>query len=418
MPKTPAASRSRSTRRSQCFAPTRRSSRPPAGRATRQPPRVTVRNSATEAEMHIPDGYLSPTTCAAFYAGSTPFWYVALQRVKRVLHTKLVPLISLFSAFCFLIMMFNLPLPGGTTGHAVGIGLATVVLGPWAAMLAVSVALIIQALFFGDGGITAIGANCFNMAIVGSLVAYVSYRAIAGRSPIVSFRRVVAAGVAGYAAINVSALLAAIEFGIQPLLYKDASGAPLYCPYPLSVSIPAMMIGHLTIAGMAELIVSAGLVAFLQWSDPSLLKTTALKATAGNAVTLEGPSRPHKARSLQPIWIGLCVLMILTPLGILATGTAWGEWMASDFSNPAVREQIADSSLHQAAPAQAPQGLEQMSQVWTAPFSRYAPPYIRSAGFGYFLSAMFGVGLVMLVCFLVARLMRGFVVERAREPAT
>src|SRR6202050_1434166 len=144
--------------------------------------------------MHIPDGYLSPSTCAAFYAGSAPFWYVALERVKKALHTRLVPLISLFSAFCFLIMMFNLPLPGGTTGHAVGIGLATVVLGPWAAMLAVSVALVIQALFFGDGGITAIGANCFNMAIVGSLVTYAVYRLLAGRSAILSFRRVVAAG--------------------------------------------------------------------------------------------------------------------------------------------------------------------------------------------------------------------------------
>jgi cobalt/nickel transport system permease protein len=362
--------------------------------------------------MHIPDGYLSPATCAAFYAGSTPFWYVALNRVKKALHTRLVPLISLFSAFCFLIMMFNLPLPGGTTGHAVGIGLATVVLGPWASMLAVSVALIIQALFFGDGGITAIGANCFNMAIVGSLAAYVFYRAIAGRSPIVSFRRVVAAGLAGYAAINLSALFAAIEFGVQPLLYRDASGAPLYCPYPLNVSMPAMMIGHLTIAGIAELIVSAGLVAFLQWSDPSLLK-----ATAGNAATLEETGRRSGGRSLQPVWIGLGLLMILTPLGILATGTAWGEWMASDFSSPAMREQIADSSLHQPAPIQAPRGLEQMSQLWTAPFSRYAPPYIRSAGFGYLLSAMFGAGLVMLACFLAGRIMRGFVIGRPRQPA-
>src|ERR1700691_3079107 len=258
--------------------------------------------------MHIPDGYLSPTSCAALYAGSAPFWYIALGRVKRALHTRLVPLISLFSAFCFLIMMFNLPLPGGTTGHAVGIGLATVVLGPWAAMVAVSVALVIQALFFGDGGITAIGANCFNMAIVGSLVTYVCYRVMAGRSPIASFRRVVAAGLAGYVAINVSALLAAIEFGIQPLLFRDAMGTPLYCPYPLSVSIPAMMIGHLTIAGMAELIVSAGLVALLQQSDPSLLKATAGAVTS---------SKEIGTRRLQPLWAGLCMLMILTPLGIL-----------------------------------------------------------------------------------------------------
>src|SRR5436190_15998751 len=140
--------------------------------------------------MHIPDGYLSPATCAALYAGSAPFWYVALQRMKKALHTRLVPLVSLMAAFSFVIMMFNLPLPGGTTGHAVGVGLAAVVLGPWAAMLAVSMALIIQAIFFGDGGITAIGANCFNMAIVGSLVSYAVYRMIAGRSAITSARRV------------------------------------------------------------------------------------------------------------------------------------------------------------------------------------------------------------------------------------
>src|SRR5205085_2944749 len=140
--------------------------------------------------IHIPDGYLSPATCAALYGGAAPFWYVALHRLRKALHTRLTPLISLFAAFCFVIMMFNLPLPGGTTGHAVGIGLATVVLGPWAAMLSISVALIIQAIFFGDGGITAIGANCFNMAIVGSLAAWVVYRVISGRAPITSPRRI------------------------------------------------------------------------------------------------------------------------------------------------------------------------------------------------------------------------------------
>src|ERR1035441_9352120 len=214
--------------------------------------------------MHIPDGYLSPATCTALYASSAPFWYIAVQRVKKALHTRLVPLVSLFAAFSCVIMRSTLPLPGGTTGHAVGIGLAAVVLGPWAAMLAVSIAIVIQALFFGDGGITAMGANCFNMAIAGALVAYAVYRLLAGRSAIDSMRRVMAAGLAGYAAINVSALLAAIEFGIQPGLYHDAAGAPLYCPYGLGVAIPAMMLGHLTIAGFAELTVSAGVGAVLR----------------------------------------------------------------------------------------------------------------------------------------------------------
>jgi len=331
--------------------------------------------------MHIPDGYLSPATCATMYAASAPFWYVALRRVRKALHTRLVPRLSLFAAFSFVVMMFNLPLPGGTTGHAVGIGLATVVLGPWAAMLAVSIAIVIQALFFGDGGITAIGANCFNMAIVGALVAYAVYRPLAKRWP------VVAAGLAGYAAINISALLAAIEFGLQPLWYRDASGAPLYCPYPLSVTIPAMMIGHLTIAGFAELVISAGVVAFLRRSDPAMLQ--------GGA-----SSRPI------PAWAALAVLLILTPLGILAAGSAWGEWMASDFSDPAARAQIAAQSLHQPPPAHAPQGLARLATIWTAPFARYAPPFIRGVSFGYLLSAMFGTGLVMLSCLTVVRLLR------------
>lgn len=350
--------------------------------------------------MHIPDGYLSPATCAALYAGSTPFWYVALRRVKKALHTRLVPLLSLFAAFCFVIMMFNLPLPGGTTGHAVGIGLAAVVLGPWAGMLAISIALIIQALFFGDGGITAIGANCFNMAIVGSVVAYGVYRAVSGRAAIASFRRVIAAGLAGYIAINVSALCAAIEFGIQPVLYHTPSGAPLYCPYPLNVTIPAMMIGHLTIAGLAELFVSAGVIAFLQHSDPSLLEKT-----SGFARKVARESRMGN-RSMQPLWLGLGTLMVLTPLGILAAGSAWGEWVASDYADPAARQQIAASSLGHAAPARPPEGMDRLSSLWTAPFARYAPPYIRSVAFGYLLSAMFGVGLVLLGCFGITRLLR------------
>ena len=97
---------------------------------------------------------------------------------------------------------------------------------------ALSIALLIQALLFGDGGITTLGANCFNMAIVGSLVAYVVYRLVAGGTSW-SSRRILAAALAGYAAINASAFVTACELGIQPLLFKDAGGAPLYAPYPL-----------------------------------------------------------------------------------------------------------------------------------------------------------------------------------------
>jgi cobalt/nickel transport system permease protein len=336
--------------------------------------------------MHIPDGYLSPSTCASLYAASTPFWYVALQKVKRQLHTRFIPLLSVFAAFSFVIMMFNLPLPGGTTGHATGMGVAAIVLGPWASVLALSLALLIQALFFGDGGVTALGANCFNMAIAGCLTAAFVYRAIAGNAPLQSRRRVVAAGIAGYLAINVAALLTAIEFGLQPLFFHTAAGAPLYAPYPLQVAVPAMMIGHLTIAGLAELLITSGVVAYLQRSDPKLLART-----APGAVLSDGAS------SFKRLWVALALLMVLTPLGLLAVGSAWGEWSPAEFHDAASREQIARSSGGVPLPAEAPTGLSRLSTVWTAPIPDYAPPVLKSASFGYAMSAIVGTGLIILV---------------------
>ena len=97
--------------------------------------------------MHIPDGYLSPPTCVALFAGSAPFWYTALRRMKRALNTQMIPLLSVFAAFSFIIMMFNLPLPGGTTGHATGVGIATIVFAPWASILAISIALVFRQFF-------------------------------------------------------------------------------------------------------------------------------------------------------------------------------------------------------------------------------------------------------------------------------
>lgn len=330
-----------------------------------------------------------------------PFWYTAIRRVQQTLSTRMIPLVSVFAAFSFVIMMFNLPLPGGTTGHPVGMGVASIVLGPWASTLAISIALVIQAVFFGDGGITAIGANCFNMAIVGSLASYAAYRLVSHRAGLGSARRVVGAGIAGYLGINIAALCAAIEFGIQPILFRDASGAPLYAPYPLSVSIPAMMIGHLTLAGLAELIISAGIIAYLQKTDPGLLRRTAPDAPD---IDEAAPAPPGTISWPTPrkFWLGLALLLILTPLGILAVGNAWGEWSAQDFADPQVRQQIAAGSRHQPPPNHVPRGLEHLSSIWTAPLSHYAPSFIRSQAFGYFVSAMLGVGLIIAVCLLVS----------------
>jgi cobalt/nickel transport system permease protein len=201
-----------------------------------------------------------------------PVWAIASSKVKETLKAKHVPLLAFGAAFSFVIMMFNVPIPGGTTGHAVGAVLVAILLGPWAATIAVSVALIIQALLFGDGGITAIGANCFNMAFILPFTGYLVYKVISGHSMATSMRRVVAAGIAGYVGLVTAALCAGIEFGIQPLLHHTASGQALYCPYGLKVAVSTMVGQHMLIFGWVELIATALVVKYLQKQEPALLR--------------------------------------------------------------------------------------------------------------------------------------------------
>lgn len=222
--------------------------------------------------MHIPDGYLGPATCGFFYCLMVPIWAVASKIVKKTLSAKQVPLLAIGAAFSFVIMMFNVPIPGGTTGHAVGGTLVAILLGPWAACIAITVALVVQALLFGDGGITAIGANCFNMAFVLPFAGYYIYKAISYNSPLDSGRRVIAAGVAGYVALNVAAGLTGFEFGIQPLLHKTVTGQALYCPYGLNVALPAMLGEHLLVFGWVEAAVTALVIKYLQKQDITLLE--------------------------------------------------------------------------------------------------------------------------------------------------
>ena len=222
--------------------------------------------------MHIPDGYLGPATSGIFYAVMIPIWALASKMVKKTLRSAQVPFLAIGAAFSFVIMMFNVPIPGGSTGHAVGGVLVAILLGPWAACIAITVALVIQALLFGDGGITAIGANCFNMAFVLPFVGYYVYKAISYNAPAGSNRKVLAAGVAGYIGINVAALLAGIEFGVQPLLHHAANGQALYCPYGLNVAVPAMAGEHLLIFGWVEAIVTALVIKYLQKQSPEFLE--------------------------------------------------------------------------------------------------------------------------------------------------
>lgn len=221
--------------------------------------------------MHIPDGYLSPSTCATLGVAMLPVWYRALDKLKKALDVSRIPVLAMGAVFSFLIMMFNVPIPDGTSAHAIGATLIAIVLGPWAAVVAMSVALLIQAVVFGDGGILAFGANTFNMAFIAPFVGYYVYRFICANASPGSKRQIIAGAGAGYVAINIAALAAAVELGIQPLLFTAADGTPLYCPYGLQVSVPAMMLAHLTIAGFVEGVVTAAALKFIARQSADLV---------------------------------------------------------------------------------------------------------------------------------------------------
>jgi cobalt/nickel transport system permease protein len=221
--------------------------------------------------MHIPDGYLGPQTYIAFWIIMIPIWYYAGKKLSSELKSRQVPLLALAAAFSFVIMMFNVPIPGGSTGHAVGAAIIGIVLGPWAGVIAISVALVLQALMFGDGGITAIAANCFNMGVVMPFVGYYAYKLISGGTEITSSRRVIAAAVAGYIALSLAALCTGIEFGLQPILNHTPEGVPLYMPYPLSVTVPAMVLEHILGFSILEALITALIFAYIQKTDTSIL---------------------------------------------------------------------------------------------------------------------------------------------------
>jgi len=219
----------------------------------------------------MPDGYLGPNTYIPLWLIMIPIWYYAGRWLKTNLRTKQVPYLALAAAFSFVIMMFNVPIPGGSTGHAVGSALVAIILGPWAAVVTTSVALLIQCLLFGDGGITTFGANCFNMAVVIPFVGYYTYAFIAGKTKMTDRRRIIGSGVGAWLGLTLAAACAGFEMGIQPIINVSSAGVPLYMPYGLNITVPAMVFGHAFFFSIVEVIVTVVAFTYIARNDPTII---------------------------------------------------------------------------------------------------------------------------------------------------
>ncbi len=295
--------------------------------------------------MHIPDGYLSPIISVGLGAATVPGWAVATNRVQKALSDRTIPLLAVFSAMSFTIMMFNIPVPGGTTAHGVGGTLIAIVLGPWAAAIAVSVALIIQALFFGDGGVLAIFANCLNMAFILPFVGYGVYRLLAGRSPMLSERRVWAAGIGAYIGITASALAVGVQLGIEPILFTQ-NGHALYSPYGLESAIPAMLLAHALGASIVEALITALGVAWIQSRHPEYLTRGVAHDPDVPAAEPDGAGADvEPAAPPRPLWQTATILIAISIALIATAGLVTGggdpshafgaDWAAVDWASVA-----------------------------------------------------------------------------------
>jgi cobalt/nickel transport system permease protein len=313
--------------------------------------------------MHIPDGYLSPETCAAMYAVMAPAWWYSGRRLAAKLSSTLIPFLSLGSAFAFALMSFQLPVPNGTSVHGVGGTLVALALGPDTAVVTVSVALAVQALFFGDGGVLTYGANAFSAALCGPIVGYATFRLLRGGF---GLREEVAGAAAGYAGVNVTGVVAALQLGLQPALFHGADGAPLYNPFGFREVLPAMVLAHALLAGPVE---------------------AALTGFGLRALKTQGWIQPFPDRPRRTAWTWLLLvvgLVLLAPLSALAPG-AWGEWTPEELAGIV---------------GFVPVGIAQLAPLWRAPWPDLEATMVALVGSAWtvFLGTVAGTTFVGSVC--------------------
>ncbi len=161
--------------------------------------------------MHIPDGFLDTKVIVTTSIISGGYFFYALKELQKQLDDKMIPVISVLSAFIFAAQMINFPVPGGTSGHLLGAGLATFLLGPISAFFVISIVLIIQCFFFADGGITALGSNILNMAIIGVWTSFILFKIL----KMVVKDEKISIGIASAISVVLSAIVVSVQLWLS-----------------------------------------------------------------------------------------------------------------------------------------------------------------------------------------------------------
>jgi cobalt/nickel transport system permease protein len=207
--------------------------------------------------LHIPDGYLNLPVMLVTWILAIALIALSLDRVQAEFKDRTVPLMGVCAAFIFAAQMINFPIPGGTSGHLLGGTLAGALLGPWAGSLVMVAVFIVQGLFFQDGGITVMGANIFNMGLIGTFLGYYLFRAVRavlGRNKLSAM--LVATAIASWTSVVVAALICALQLGLSGTV-------------PLSVSLTAMLGWHIPI-GIGEALITVVTLSFIWRTRPDL----------------------------------------------------------------------------------------------------------------------------------------------------
>jgi cobalt/nickel transport system permease protein len=195
--------------------------------------------------MHIPDGFIAPQMYLPLYGMAAGLWAYGARRVGRELDEAGLPWLAALTAGSFALSFIALPLPGGTSAHVTGVGLLAARFGLWQAFMASSLVFAIQALMFGDGGVTTLPLNALAMGFCGAAAARGGFLLLRRRWPSAGWF------MAGWIGLFLPSVLIALTLGAQPLIAHDGAGTPLYFPLGWNVTLPALLIPH-ALLGLGE----------------------------------------------------------------------------------------------------------------------------------------------------------------------